>query len=232
MNKRIKPVVVCISGNKRHGKNTVAALMAEHLRELNENLVIEEYAFAEAVRELCAKLLFLPADTSWFQELKDKPLPRLLGLVTGRDVLKFVGTGIVRRLFPAHWADEMVKKLLQSEADYVFLTDCRFANELEALEKPSTLLVHVRVYNPEAPEPYYKDVTEQLFVPDDVGCEYAKNFRASTGELQYTALPEPFYEHWHLYNDADLGKLKAITELMVGKLRVMSSNYYRGGIYQ
>ncbi len=56
------------------------------------------------------------------------------GLMTGREVLQFVGTEIFRRMNRNVWADATINRIMSEQPELAIITDCRFPNEVEATQ--------------------------------------------------------------------------------------------------
>jgi len=152
-----KPYVVVISGNKRNGKNTVADYL--HNAFTSCGYSVKQLAFADSLRQVSGRLLFLTPSSEWLNSKKDQRMPRLLFLATGRDVLKFIGT-IVRSIIPNYWTYKTIDSIEQCSQDIVILTDCRFHNEHhKVLTRYEGM--HIRVRNPDIE--VSNDLTERLF---------------------------------------------------------------------
>ena len=104
--------VICISGKARHGKDTLAGILKNHLEDQGNRVLIAH--FGDLVKYICEKFF------DW-DEQKDE---------RGRTLLQYVGTDVVRTQEPNFWTD-FIKKVLTlfpDEWDYVLIPDCRFPN--------------------------------------------------------------------------------------------------------
>jgi len=57
------------------------------------------------------------------------------GHMTGREVMQFVGTEIFRRMYHNVWAQGTVNRILKENSEMAVICDCRFPNEVEAVQK-------------------------------------------------------------------------------------------------
>lgn len=56
------------------------------------------------------------------------------GPMTAREVLQYWGTEIFRKQYNQVWADACIRKIRKSQCKLAVITDCRFPNELEAVQ--------------------------------------------------------------------------------------------------
>ena len=69
-----------------------------------------------------------------YHESDSKFIYHAPGPMTGREVLQFVGTEIFRRMSTNIWANATVNKILSEQPELAIITDCRFPNEVEAVQ--------------------------------------------------------------------------------------------------
>lgn len=157
--------VVCISGKARHGKDTVAAMLASELRKLGYRVLIAHYG--DLVKYICRTFF------GWNGE-KDE---------YGRYIMQYVGTDLVRQKRPTFWTDFMmsVLSMFHDKWDYVLLPDCRFPNELTCVADQGFPMVHLRIrrWNFSSPltetqkkhpsETALDDITPDIIVENDAG---------------------------------------------------------------
>jgi hypothetical protein len=145
--------VVAICGLKRSGKDTFARL----LREANPSCTFEFVAFADALREVCSIAFGIPLNNFVSDELKDSPHESLPNGMTPRDALILVGTELFRKqVHPDIWIRAAIARIrrLQAADVVVVVTDVRFQNELEALQRnfDTTTILVVRGDAPQDPD--------------------------------------------------------------------------------
>lgn len=123
--------VILISGKARHGKDTLAWFLQQHLLRSGERVLIAHYA--DLVKYVC-KTFF-----SWNGE-KDE---------YGRHLLQYVGTDIMRSHDPDFWVRFLSEILtcFSDHWDYVIIPDTRFQNEIEGMRSKFDT-VHLRIVNP------------------------------------------------------------------------------------
>lgn len=121
--------VIAISGHAMNGKDTTANILAYKLREAGNRVVIAHYA--DLVKYIC-KTFF-----GW-DGRKDK---------AGRTLLQYVGTDVVRSIYPAYWVDFIADMIgfFGDNWDYMIIPDTRFPNEIEDLQDRDIDVTHLRV---------------------------------------------------------------------------------------
>lgn len=124
---------ICVSGEAQHGKDTTAEVIRKELVSTGDKAIVVHYA--DLLKFIC-KTYF-----GWNGE-KDE---------SGRTLLQYVGTDVVRKQRPDYWVDFVVDvvKLFPEEWNTVIIPDCRFPNELEALKTAGYPVTHIRVVRPD-----------------------------------------------------------------------------------
>lgn len=124
--------VICISGKARHGKDTLAGILKEHLEDRGYRVLIAH--FGDLVKYVCEKFF------DWNGE-KDE---------AGRTLLQYVGTDVVRTQEPDFWTSfiKSILTLFNGEWDYVLIPDCRFPNEIECFKNGDFDASLVRINRP------------------------------------------------------------------------------------
>jgi hypothetical protein len=135
-----------IRGKKGVGKNFVAEVLERLL--FSHGLKVELMAFADPLKEMLVEpfgidraMLFgnvddkeSPTEYQWEripEAIRSKEFSGRTGAMSVRDMLKFVGTDLMRQLFDQQiWVKAMCRKIDLSHADVVLITDVRFPNEL------------------------------------------------------------------------------------------------------
>lgn len=161
--------VIAISGKAQHGKDTSAAIMKDMLVADGNRVLITHYA--DLLKYMCRTFF------GWDGQKND----------SGRHILQYVGTDIIRNKRPDFWADFIIDvlTLFQDDWDFVLIPDCRFPNEVERLKKAGLDMTHMRVIrenfiSPLSPEQQIHPSETALdnYVPD---C-YIEN-KGSIGDL-------------------------------------------------
>ena len=122
--------IVCFSGKAQHGKSTCAEILKEQLEKNGFRVVIANYG--GLVKYICKEFF------GW-DGVKDE---------TGRSILQYVGTDIVRERNPDYWVRfiDSIAKLFYDHWDYMIIDDARFPNELSGLKDHD--VIHARVIRP------------------------------------------------------------------------------------
>lgn len=120
--------IIVISGHAQNGKDTVGRMLQEQLSRSNSVLVTH---YADLLKYIC-KTFF-----KWDGK-KDE---------TGRSILQYVGTDVVRKEDPDFWVDFLIGvfNLFQEHWDFVIIPDARFPNEIDKLKESGFDVSHLRV---------------------------------------------------------------------------------------
>lgn len=120
--------IVLISGKARHGKDTVAGMLDDILKNKGNKVLITHYG--DLLKYICKNFF------NWNGVKDDK----------GRTILQYVGTDVIRQKNPDMWVDFIIKILtyFNNTWDYVLIPDCRFPNEVDKIKKYFDC-VHLRI---------------------------------------------------------------------------------------
>lgn len=160
--------VICISGKARHGKDTLAGMLNEHLKANGHRVLIAH--FGDLVKYICEKFF------AWDGAKDEK----------GRTLLQYVGTDVVRTQRPSYWTDFIVSvlQLFPNEWDYVLIPDCRFPNEVECFRENNIDTMLIRINRPD----FASDLTpEQANHPSETAMDnyhFVDMFVINNGSLQ------------------------------------------------
>lgn len=120
--------------------------------------MIRQYSFADALKGICMNLFGLTyAQCFGSNEDKDSVTqlkwddfnfaipPKTKGVMkregkleefmTAREVLQYFGTNVCRRIYNDCWVDACLAQITKENSDFAIITDCRFANEVEGVQK-------------------------------------------------------------------------------------------------
>lgn len=124
--------VVLISGKAQHGKDTAAGILKSALETDGFSVLVTHYG--DLVKYICKSFF------NWDGK-KDE---------SGRTLLQYVGTDIVRSHSPNYWVDFLVSvfRMFEENWDYVLIPDCRFPNEIDGMRNAGFDTVHIRVRRP------------------------------------------------------------------------------------
>lgn len=120
--------------------------MADFLEE-NVHPWFKMYSFADLLKEnVCIELLGLTKEQCYGTDEQKNSKTHLLwenmpgvvhqsGNMTAREVMQFVGTEIFRKMHGPVWAQSTVNRVVKENSAFAVITDCRFPNEVEAVQK-------------------------------------------------------------------------------------------------
>lgn len=78
------------------------------------------------------------------------------GFMTGREVMQYVGTDIFRRMLPDCWARATVKKIVEDAPEIAMVCDCRFEDEIKAIQDAGGLVVRL-TRNSDSDDTHYSE---------------------------------------------------------------------------
>lgn len=124
--------VITVSGKAQHGKDTVANILADVLKDRGHRVLVTHYA--DLLKYICTTFF------GWNGEKDEK----------GRHILQYVGTDVVRKECPDYWVNFIadILRLFGENWDYVIIPDTRFPNEINVLKKQFPNTIHLRVIRP------------------------------------------------------------------------------------
>jgi hypothetical protein len=141
--------VIGMCGKKGVGKNFVADLLKAELE--NSSIKVKQMAFAEPLKEFLITCLGLnrewtygsdndknnPTNVRW--ETMDACIkakyPGKTGFMTHREVMQIFGTDVMRDNWDKNiWVNTLNRRIEQTDAEFVIVTDVRFPNEIEILK--------------------------------------------------------------------------------------------------
>jgi hypothetical protein len=149
--------IIGFTGKKGVGKNFVAALVEEVLKEPKTkyidflDTIVEQGALADPIKEFCFSVLGLDKDIMYGNddaknattEYRWEKMPQWLrssigvghGPMTYRQIMQIVGTELGRDVWDKEiWVKALHRKIHRSGADYFLVTDVRFPNEVDAVK--------------------------------------------------------------------------------------------------
>jgi len=143
--------VIAFAGKKQTGKDTAKDYMVSKL----DNFDIQHLSFARPLKDMCRNIFGLTYEQCFGTDADKNTLTNLVHPVdktplTARQVLQIVGTDMFRSMYENVWVDKMTRDINTSlttglntmpSADYVFITDARFPNEVDALMARDDALV-------------------------------------------------------------------------------------------
>lgn len=78
------------------------------------------------------------------------------GFMTGREVMQYVGTDIFRRILPDCWAIGTVKKIVADDPEIAMVCDCRFIDEIEAIQEAGGIVARLTL-NSDSEDTHYSE---------------------------------------------------------------------------
>lgn len=152
------PLIVAITGEKRHGKSTAAR--AFH----NDGFHIVN--FADPIRVI-AKIIFGLTDEEMdSDELKEVPLARF-PYISPREVMQKIGTDLFRNWIPMTWVMAAERTITEKRLPFVVIGDLRFPDEAEWVRNHGGVVV--RVHNPHKPsgtDQHISEAGQSRVIPD------------------------------------------------------------------
>lgn len=142
-----KTKIIGLAGPKGVGKNFVADLIVEYLRDSRLEPVLQ-FAFATSLKEACIQVLGLRYEQCYGSD-SDKntstsyrwdglpgwlleKFPDKAGYMTAREVMQVFGTEIMRDCFGKDlWIKSAYDSIKRANPGVAIITDVRFANEAE-----------------------------------------------------------------------------------------------------
>lgn len=132
--------IIAFAGRKQSGKSSAAKLIMNNF--LDKNIII--YSFASPLKQLCVDILGLDPRQCYGE---DKYKNELVDChwegkqLTAREVMQIVGTEWFRTMQHNVWADATIRKIEKDKADIAVIDDCRFPNEVEAVQNAGGLVI-------------------------------------------------------------------------------------------
>ena len=72
------------------------------------------------------------------------------GFMTGREVMEYFGTQIMRKMYPNVWADALIRRIEAMNSKYATICDVRFPNEVEAIKNAGGKVIRLTLTTEEA----------------------------------------------------------------------------------
>ena len=147
--------IILISGKAQHGKDTVASILRDELRNQKNKVLVTHYA--DLLKYICTNYF------EWDGKKDEK----------GRQMLQYVGTDVIRKKNPTLWVDfiAMILSYFNDNWDYVIIPDCRFPNEISTLVNQGFDVIHLKVIRPNFVSSLTK---EQLNHPSETALDDVK----------------------------------------------------------
>jgi len=150
----MKPKVFVLVGKKQSGKDTTYDYMAKELGDY----ACTQVMFAGPLKDFCKEWFGLTHDQCYGTDYDKNTLTGLAHPdeggrhMTAREVLQYVGTDMMRKLDPNIWVKRcwasVDNALSKPDVKHVFVTDCRFPNELSSsIDREDTIVIKLKRKN-------------------------------------------------------------------------------------
>ena len=156
-------LVDAIFTNAEGNEETSAAILDVTRTDLDfglwaaENMwpFIKHYSFAGALKEICNGLFGLDKSQCYGTDeqknsdtfIKWENMPGYEGDKTGnmsaREFMQHFGTDICRKIHPDIWTDHTIKTIRTEEPLIAVISDCRFQNEVDAVQRAGGKVIHL-----------------------------------------------------------------------------------------
>ena len=212
--------IIGLSGKKGSGKTWLAKYLKENSKEIfgTDSVVIKP--LAEPLKKLCIEILGLTNEQvygtdeqkntvtryywqdmpHYFEVLtRNKSKKPKYGLMTAREVVQEVGTGIFRKMYSEVWTQACINGIKSSGADIAIVDDVRFPNEVWSLQIEKGFVFRLpRVYSSTDEHISEKALDESVFgremfdgVIGDASDNYETTTKLLLHKLQRCGLAAP-----------------------------------------
>jgi hypothetical protein len=156
--------IIGLAGRKQSGKSTACEFISSIIKEFTPHLSSKVYSFADPLKtDICINILGLTYDQCYgtdddkntLTSLRWKDMPEYnitwtwndeyddSGYMTARQVMEFVGTSIFRKMKNNVWSESTIKKIHLDNIDVALVADCRFPNEVEAIQNAGGVVIRL-----------------------------------------------------------------------------------------
>ena len=130
--------IICFSGRKQSGKSTSTDYLVSIINQYAPTISCKVYSFADILKQdICINILGLSYDQCYGTD-EDKNTTTDLwweGVqLTAREAMEIIGTKLFRALKTNVWVEATIKKIKTDGVDLNIISDCRFPNEVEAVQ--------------------------------------------------------------------------------------------------
>lgn len=140
-------MIIALSGKKQSGKNTCGEVISEHFRNNYPQLDIRFYSFADALkRDICINILGLSVEQCYGSDEQKNTMTDIIWdgkTITAREVMQRVGTDIFRTMKDDVWTEATLRKIKSENPDIAIITDCRFPNEVKAVQDNNGIVIRL-----------------------------------------------------------------------------------------
>ena len=133
--------IICFAGRKQSGKSSCCEYLYEQLKD---KCSVQIYNFADPLKQVCIDVLGLAprqcyGEDKYKNELVDCQWNEKQ--LTAREVMQILGTDILRTMQHNVWAGATIRKIQRDNPDVALIGDCRFPNEVEAVQKVGGIVI-------------------------------------------------------------------------------------------
>ena len=133
--------IICFAGRKQSGKSSCCEYLYEQLKD---KCSVQIYNFADPLKQVCVDILGLAprqcyGEDKYKNELVDCQWNEKQ--LTAREVMQILGTDILRTMQHNVWAGATIRKIQRDNPDVALIGDCRFPNEVEAVQKVGGIVI-------------------------------------------------------------------------------------------
>lgn len=144
-------MIIGLCGRAGSGKDTLAKVVCES-KSIVE-VTFGAISFAQPMKKFCEEVfdfsyeqLYGPSER---RNAGDERYVRPDGtLLSPREALQTLGTEWGRACYPNVWVDLGIRRAQKWPADHVFITDCRFANEVDAVRRAGGKIIRIKRTGP------------------------------------------------------------------------------------
>lgn len=163
--KKEYPIIIALSAKKSGGKGESCKFLTKYFESKGKS--VQVFSFAGPLKKLCVELLGLSSEQvygseeeknsltkySWenlphypiivseFMKLERVDAPK--GLMTARQILQEVGTGIFRRMYANIWNEVLLRNIKQWDGDIALVDDMRFLDEFKAVSDVGAITIRL-----------------------------------------------------------------------------------------
>lgn len=133
--------IICFAGRKQSGKSSCCEYVYEQLKD---KCSVQIYNFADTLKQVCIDILGLTPRQCYGE---DKYKNELVDCqwngkqLTAREVMQILGTDILRTMQHNVWTVATIRKIERDNPDVALIGDCRFPNEVEAVQKVGGIVI-------------------------------------------------------------------------------------------
>jgi hypothetical protein len=99
---------------------------------------VKIYNFADILKkDVCMNILGLTYNQCYGTDEEKNEITHLQWdnkYITSREAMQIIGTDIFRKIDPNVWIKATISKIIKEKPDLAIITDCRFPNEVEAIQ--------------------------------------------------------------------------------------------------